>query len=932
MAHKDEIQHQIMKKMNPAFIALSETRVTAEIEDCEVNVPGYSMIRCDAENRNTGGVVLYVRDDIKYEIVLVKKLESNCWCAAIEVKDNLYRGVIMVIYHSPSASHGDFVRFLEDIVEELIIRGECIVIGDFNIDIMLDSFYTRKLQTTMLSLGMKQYVNKPTRITKHSKTIIDLIYANNKIVVQVIHEPKITDHAWLKVEPNASKIDKKYREFSARNFKEFNVDEFIKLVENNLEKSQDMNVSVRAKKLVDNIVDALDTTAPKKIFRIPKIWEGKKWFSDEIREAAAERDEAYSKALYHDMDENWLQFKIERNAVVKLIRTKKKEYYENMIDHNKENPTSMWKTLKEIIRGEPTGTKKIENIDFEILDNTEGCNIADKFNLYYIQSIDSIVKSINRGNLGSPGKRIIFVIESEEIMENFEMIRIEHLQKIVMELPKKRGTEEGITSDILKAVFYVIKEEFVDIINNSLREGCCPEGWKTSTIIPIPKIEKAKKASEFRPINMLPIFEKVLELVVKKQIETFFEDNCIITEHQSGFRKQYSCETAIQTVIDEWKLIVSEAKMVGVIFMDLKRAFETIDRERLLEKLYQYGIRGTALEWLRSYLKNRTQQVRFNNEWSTLLTTEYGVPQGSVLGPLLFIIYINDIIKVCPEGCNIKMFADDTLVYVTGESSAELERKMNMAFVTVEKWMNTNKLKMNAGKTKYMIVRSIRKELRGNITLKCLDGTEIERVERMKYLGIIIDDRLRFKDHCDYMLKKIGKKVSFLNRIGNYISAYTRCIIYKTIIAPHFEYCATLLIDMGETQLNELQKAQNRAMRVILQCDRHTKVERMLQALQFMSIRQRLYYNVCIFIFKILKSMLPDQLRNRLTIVGNESERQTRQAGDIVMQFRRTTSAQKSMFYEGVKMYNDLPAEMRRNETLEAFKRALKEYVIIHVN
>ncbi|KAM0734156.1 hypothetical protein ACS0PU_012521 [Formica fusca] len=149
MAHKDEIQHQIMKKVNPAFIALSETRLTAEIEDSEVNVPGYSIIRCDAENRNTEGVVLYIRDDVKYEIVLVKKLESNCWCAAIEVKEKLYRGIIMVIYHSPSASHGDFVRFLEDIIEELIIRGECMIIGDFNIDIMLDSFYTRKLQTTM---------------------------------------------------------------------------------------------------------------------------------------------------------------------------------------------------------------------------------------------------------------------------------------------------------------------------------------------------------------------------------------------------------------------------------------------------------------------------------------------------------------------------------------------------------------------------------------------------------------------------------------------------------------------------------------------------------------------------------------------------------------------------------------------------------------
>lgn len=139
------------------------------------------------------------------------------------------------------------------------------------------------------------------------------------------------------------------------------------------------------------------------------------------------------------------------------------------------------------------------------------------------------------------------------------------------------------------------------------------------------------------------------------------------------------------------------------------------------------------LEWLKSYLKNRTQQVRFNDKWSKLMITEYGVPQGSVLGPLLFIVYINDIIKICPEGCNIKMFADDTLIYVTGESSAELERKMNMSFNTVEEWMNVNKLKMNAEKTKYMTVRSIRKELKGNIALRCLDGTEIEQVEIMKY-------------------------------------------------------------------------------------------------------------------------------------------------------------------------------------------------------
>jgi len=143
------------------------------------------------------------------------------------------------------------------------------------------------------------------------------------------------------------------------------------------------------------------------------------------------------------------------------------------------------------------------------------------------------------------------------------------------------------------------------LINGSLSKGTCPEGWRTSTIIPIPKIEKSKKASEYRLINILPIYEKVLEIVVKEQIEKYLQDNNIITEHQSSFRKNHSCETAIQTVLDDRKMLVSEGDIVGAIFLDLKWAFETVDRDRLLDKLYQYGVRGMVLEWMRLYLSNK---------------------------------------------------------------------------------------------------------------------------------------------------------------------------------------------------------------------------------------------------------------------------------------------------------------------------------------
>lgn len=208
-------------------------------------------MRCDAENRHTGGVLFYIRNNIKFKVVEKKKIESNCWCVAIKLKENMYRGVIAVVYHSRSASDGDFVRFLEDLVENLIIRNDCIVIGDFNIDIMVDSFYSKKLLTVMQNLGMKQYVVNPTRVTKDSQSIIDLIFFNHKVKVQVNDKPKITDHAWLEMKFGKMKFqsniqNNKYKEFRGRDYSKFDVDEFLRIVGESIEQGQGLDVNTRA--------------------------------------------------------------------------------------------------------------------------------------------------------------------------------------------------------------------------------------------------------------------------------------------------------------------------------------------------------------------------------------------------------------------------------------------------------------------------------------------------------------------------------------------------------------------------------------------------------------------------------------------------------------------------------------------------------------
>ena len=278
MAHKEEIQHQVMKRMNPVILALSETRLTHEIEDSEMNMPGYSIVRCDAENRNTGSVMIYVRNDMKYEVILEEKIISNCWYIAIEAKSRVYKGVVMVVYHSPSASHGDFIRFLEDYVELLVVKDQCIILGDFNIDLMTETYYSKKLITEMSSLGMKQYINKPTRITKDNQTMIDIVFANKKVNCKVYETPKITDHSWLNVELSIYTDGDKYREFIGRDYSKFHRDNFLEIIERNIDNRQDLNINERAEKLVKNIVTALDTVAPKKNLKIPRIWEGKNGF------------------------------------------------------------------------------------------------------------------------------------------------------------------------------------------------------------------------------------------------------------------------------------------------------------------------------------------------------------------------------------------------------------------------------------------------------------------------------------------------------------------------------------------------------------------------------------------------------------------------------------------------------------------------------
>jgi len=392
--------------------------------------------------------------------------------------------------------------------------------------------------------------------------------------------------------------------------------------------------------------------------------------------------------------------------VVDASRKAKREYLERRLDSNKGEPKQMWRLLKEMLKGISNNAERKElQCENRIVNNVK--EMAEEFNRYFVSSITQLAEGNDADDLPIE----IAFEHSGSVFEQFDRVHECDLRNMVGKLVNKAGTEEGITVKIMKLVMKAAGEKVCHIINRLLQESIVPERWKEAIVIPIPKIRGKSRVNEFRPINKLPAYEKILEMVVHNQLMRCLESNELIAVCQSGFRSGHSCETALQWVLTDLKNAIGDRQMIGVVFLDLKRAFKVVDRNVLLKKLQRYGLRAAVLEWSKCYLENRSQRVKFNGVLSEPMDVNFGVPQRSVLGPLLFLLYINDITEVMTADCSIRFFADDALIYATGSSREEINERLNEQMIRVDDWLNRNRLYPNVSKTKAMLIRGIRRKV-----------------------------------------------------------------------------------------------------------------------------------------------------------------------------------------------------------------------------
>lgn len=913
----------VIKKRKPSVILLNETHVTIDCDTNDLKLNGYNFIKCDSHSKHTGGVCAFIDKKIKTNNVKTFN-DQVAWYISFEIVVNKSPITFAGIYLSAKSEHKSLVLdSFEKWYEENLYDKCAVIMGDFNIDLLSTTTYSRRLTQFCDDNGLSCLLNSATRITEYSATLIDLCLTNlapNRINSQINFDDQISDHAIIEsvISGNCDNYAPKLKKINI--WLHYDVQQLWHSLENSIYSWQFVNMGDVDTKM--NWLIKILSMATNQFKCIKTIKVNDDFFDNELEIMRMEKNSLYKIAQYSNDDNNdsnelWLEYRLYRNTYKDVICQKKYECNQRKLNRVKGNMKSTWKVLNSILNNESDEVTSIKVNGIEIENDLD---IANEFNKYFV---DSIV-DLNRGIPSHQYENEIFLSNNPTF--NFRGVSISEIKTCLKEL--KNNTDEFfIKPSVLLDAMFVIGYQVADIINHSFNSGIFPDILKTSTIIPIQKKCGSIDIANHRPINMLPCAERLIESLAYNQLIAYVTSNNLLGSHQSGFRRMHSCESAINDVLYDWRGAQNNSKIIIAVFLDFQRAFETIEPALAINKLQKYGVRGNSLKWFQSYLSNRKQRVKIGESFSQECNNNLGVPQGSILGPLIFILYINNIIN-CLNHCTAKMFADDTLIYIIADSLDDAVRKINEDLNTLFIKLCQNKLKLNLDKTKVMVITNKKIDIR-NIHIE-INGSKLEIESEIKYLGVVIDDKLKFDRNVSQKCSKIGQKLNVLNRLRNELNQDQKLYIYKTIIQPHIMYCPSILYLSNDTDINRLQVLQNKCMRQILKMDRFTNSTVMLKSLNLMSVKQIIIYRTLLFIFNIIHGLAPQYLTDKIKYNVND-HRLLRNQNSILLTNASKSCSQNALFYKGIKLFNTLPLEIKNEESKTKFQKILQIYIFENI-
>ena len=728
--------------------------------------------------------------------------------------------IVSTCYRPPASKIKPFKKHLKSFFDKTKCHNKkMFIVGDFNINSLdyTKNTVVKNFINLMFQNGTIPVINKPTRVTNKSTTCIDHIYINsfyNQDISSGIIKTDISDHLPvfiihndIKLSSFPNKIKKQIRLINSTQILAFKT-ELGKINWAHITSCQSSNDAYDL--FLEKFITLYNTHFPIKTIEIKTKSLFSPWITNGLLKSSKQKQKLYIKYLKNRTFLNETNYKNYKNLFERIKLKSKQNHFSLLLIKYQNNAKKTWETIKTAI-----GKTKLKSSNFPrkmLINNTDFFDediIATSFNNYFVNVGPDLSKNIPKEAkcfteyLNQSDKNKNILLETELTLNEFK--------KAFGSLKSNKANGyDDINSNIVKSSYDELFIPLFHICRTSLLTGSVPDSMKIAKITPLFKSGDTDKLNNYRPISVLPVFSKLLERIMYNRVYSHLINHQLLYERQFGFQQNCSTEHAILQLTKEIYESFDENKFTLGVFIDLSKAFDTVNHKILLKKLTYFGIKGVYLDWFNSYLRNRKQFIFYNDKNSSMLDITCGVPQGSILGPLLFLLYINDLQKASSIIKPI-MFADDTNIFFSDKHITSLFSTMNNELKNIQKWFNSNKLSLNASKTKYIFFHS--QAHSGDIPLKLpkleINTTTIVRESVIKFLGVLLDENISWKTHISTIENKISKNLGILYKARLVLNQKSIKQLYFSFIHSYLNYGNMAWGSTNKTKLNQLLRHQN---------------------------------------------------------------------------------------------------------------------------